>query len=635
MTSALQSQRILDDAARRIQPVVEALIRIYQGGEDDTVFNGTDYLPSLAKLIKDANDRVSSASGNVAFVDIKQDAIDRLETYPDQQIIEVLKDESFDGEPRTRYRVESGALVFKTNLDQVREDLNSDAAGKGSDLVKYASEIFAVPYLSLVSEIMQNVPVTPERFVTGPSKAAARIKVQQIREGTYGGYVTDALSAWMYELRGKSPLLSSGIWNHDETLIIYPNTDLRAESKSAILNTDLDIVQIATPDIEGEIYENIKIRGLKLNDSRTLSAAGAAIPVTRSKYQVLLNNTVKLVLEELETACNVADQTNPNINNVGGAKIGVIGDGFSFLAEIFKPWIRNGSLWLQGTDHQVFSPTLWGFANQFAARVDGNNVKFYGGECIPSPGNGGIWVPAPVQFLQVLGMFFDGSNVPGITTGSAIYGALYDATIASCRMWYSHTFGVDLYLAEDNLIVDCNFQNNNRSNGGYSDIRLKPIPGGGCRNNTIGPNKHSNSMSSGAGRGHCIIEDDSDSPGNVKGNTISGDRSYTGGSGYNGELVLVGRSAPAYERTEIGPCKNMRTTNGGSSNVASGSTSRVVMHGLFTAPFRHEITINFVSGALSGRDWWIDNITANSFEVFVSSATVTDANFDWFIALSK
>jgi hypothetical protein len=74
----------------------------------------------------------AEASGDVLFFDTKADADAALSGLSEDQIVEVFVDESY-GNKRTRYRVESGALVFKLDLDSVPVyatvfDLRSSAA---------------------------------------------------------------------------------------------------------------------------------------------------------------------------------------------------------------------------------------------------------------------------------------------------------------------------------------------------------------------------------------------------------------------------------------------------------------------------------------------------------------------------
>ena len=53
----------LRDAAARIATVIDGFVRIFQGADDETVNNGTEELPTLAKLIGDAQQQISDALG--------------------------------------------------------------------------------------------------------------------------------------------------------------------------------------------------------------------------------------------------------------------------------------------------------------------------------------------------------------------------------------------------------------------------------------------------------------------------------------------------------------------------------------------------------------------------------------------
>jgi hypothetical protein len=64
MTS-IKAQAILNDAARRMVPVIDGMEKVFKGGVTDTVNNGTVDLPSLAKLIADANSRFDANSGQI------------------------------------------------------------------------------------------------------------------------------------------------------------------------------------------------------------------------------------------------------------------------------------------------------------------------------------------------------------------------------------------------------------------------------------------------------------------------------------------------------------------------------------------------------------------------------------------
>lgn len=82
----------------------------------------------------------ASASGHFEFFDTKA-AADQAMPLPNDTIAEVAVDET-RGNARTRYKVESGVLVFKVDLDRLRTDLVNAANGFGADLVRNAVRKF-------------------------------------------------------------------------------------------------------------------------------------------------------------------------------------------------------------------------------------------------------------------------------------------------------------------------------------------------------------------------------------------------------------------------------------------------------------------------------------------------------------
>lgn len=153
MTSALQSQRILDDLARRLQPVVNALVDIFKGDEFTDVFNGSEYLPSLAKLVRLGFERLETSGGYFRTFDTKALAAAAVGSLPEGQYVQVLADESRTSS-RVIYQVTSGALSFRTNLDQLRLDL---AAVTGASEVKTASGASVEDELSSKLDASQNL----------------------------------------------------------------------------------------------------------------------------------------------------------------------------------------------------------------------------------------------------------------------------------------------------------------------------------------------------------------------------------------------------------------------------------------------------------------------------------------------
>lgn len=85
-------------------------------GPQGTVTAALQALADAADASADVAVAASEASGNVLFFDTKAAAEAALSGLSEQQIVEVLVDESY-GDARTRYRVETGALVFKLALN--------------------------------------------------------------------------------------------------------------------------------------------------------------------------------------------------------------------------------------------------------------------------------------------------------------------------------------------------------------------------------------------------------------------------------------------------------------------------------------------------------------------------------------
>lgn len=87
------------------------------GFKDDAATAAGEALATL-ELVKTA----AEAGGDVRIFDTYEAASLDLETISDQQVVEILIDENYDGD-RIRYRKESGALVFKRRLDQTGDQI--------------------------------------------------------------------------------------------------------------------------------------------------------------------------------------------------------------------------------------------------------------------------------------------------------------------------------------------------------------------------------------------------------------------------------------------------------------------------------------------------------------------------------
>lgn len=70
MTNPKEVERQLLEAVAKIKLVVDGLVRLFTGADDETVNNGTDDLPTLAKLVKDAQDQLESAIAGSDLVQI-------------------------------------------------------------------------------------------------------------------------------------------------------------------------------------------------------------------------------------------------------------------------------------------------------------------------------------------------------------------------------------------------------------------------------------------------------------------------------------------------------------------------------------------------------------------------------------
>ena len=150
---SISAQNILNAAAARIGPIVDGLAKFWVGSDTDTVYNGSADIPSLANIARqslaqidsitagaiqsavDANTQAQAAavtavlaadgSGLVKIYATKAAATADVANLAAGALVEVSADESITGSPRTRYQVQSGALVLMVNLDQLRVDLDS------------------------------------------------------------------------------------------------------------------------------------------------------------------------------------------------------------------------------------------------------------------------------------------------------------------------------------------------------------------------------------------------------------------------------------------------------------------------------------------------------------------------------
>lgn len=106
--------------------------RTWAGIEDEANLNisAAEQAKELAEEARDQAVAAAEASGsNVKFAQTYADATALL-PLADGTVVEVFEDETKDNS-RTRYIVESGALVFAVDLDQVRRDLADPTKGAG------------------------------------------------------------------------------------------------------------------------------------------------------------------------------------------------------------------------------------------------------------------------------------------------------------------------------------------------------------------------------------------------------------------------------------------------------------------------------------------------------------------------
>lgn len=68
----------------------------------------------------------AEGSGDVRFFDTKAEAVAGLGPLPENQVVEIFKDETRDN-ARVRYRKESGTLVFKIKFPEYEIDKTRDA----------------------------------------------------------------------------------------------------------------------------------------------------------------------------------------------------------------------------------------------------------------------------------------------------------------------------------------------------------------------------------------------------------------------------------------------------------------------------------------------------------------------------
>lgn len=111
-TAADRVQTGLDRVSTTASALATAADRV-QTGLDRTSSTASQVAANIAKLAAEA---AASASGSVTFFDTKALATAGLAGIADQGIIEVVRDESLTGNPRTRYRKSGGVYVYKLTL---------------------------------------------------------------------------------------------------------------------------------------------------------------------------------------------------------------------------------------------------------------------------------------------------------------------------------------------------------------------------------------------------------------------------------------------------------------------------------------------------------------------------------------
>jgi hypothetical protein len=109
----------IDDALEEVDVLVTAAETAETNAE--TAETNAETALALTLIARGDAQSAAEASGDVVFYDTKAAATAALGGLADQQIVEVFNDEA-EGGARTRYRVETGALVFKTVAGMDVED---------------------------------------------------------------------------------------------------------------------------------------------------------------------------------------------------------------------------------------------------------------------------------------------------------------------------------------------------------------------------------------------------------------------------------------------------------------------------------------------------------------------------------
>ena len=257
------------------------------------------------------------------------------------------------------------------------------------------------------------------------------------------------------------------------------------------VNTDIEVINCATPDINAGIF------GAGFTDfliKKTVSTA-------TTKYDIHLQNPSFCNLTRVHIASG-HDDTQYSNTNVGGVWLDrpPASTNAAYCNRLDDCWIQNNSIYFRNiTDSVVNGGFVWGHTRQFAIRLaaDGGSCGAIGIEnvvgIICSKFEGGIWLDGPsINQIRIIGNEFDGN--PALDTG---YGVLclqqaLTVLITGNTFWGCDYHGIWAKDATNWTITGNNFWKNGARDNllfGWDDIRLESvtIPVGGV---TISGNSH-------------------------------------------------------------------------------------------------------------------------------------------------
>lgn len=304
------------------------------------------------------------------------------------------------------------------------------------------------------------------------------VNVKQL--GAYGDETHDDTLAFQTGLnKVKKVIVPIGTYIINN-LIMNTENELIGENKFlSILKQGTD--GLSTPIVKSNYVNNTtEMRNIKLENLSVVSFG------ERTVYPIELYNCNSIIIEN----CRI-EQTGASNSYYHGVIIGK-SQGFSgqnFLAKIKNSRFLASKIDIYSTDSYIINNELWGNGVDCALHIrQSSTTNISQNEIVGGKVYGGIYIENSNQCLKITNNYFDGSY-SAIDTKYGIYcnGTLKHSVITNNTFWYQKSGAIYLKVAQENVISNNTFEENDYYNTGASEIEIQAT-GNASFNNVISNN---------------------------------------------------------------------------------------------------------------------------------------------------